>query len=136
MEEGGNLLVETVKGLAEGTVKEIPQASVATELKHAPKIFKEHTRIDWNKPVEEIHNLIRGMSPIPCAYTMLQGKTLKIYSSHTEQTNHNNDFGSFDTDGKTYLRFAAVNGWLYTDELQLEGKKRMTVEEFLRGFRF
>jgi len=135
MEEGGKLLVETVKGLAEGMVKEIPQASVATELKHAPKIFKEHTLIDWNKPVEDINNLIRGMSPVPGAFTSLQGKTLKIYSSHTEIINHNKELGSFETDGKTYLRFAASNGWLYADELQLEGKKRMTCEEFLRGFR-
>jgi methionyl-tRNA formyltransferase len=135
MEEGGKLLVETVKGLAEGTVKETPQALVATELKHAPKIFKEHTLIDWNKPVEDIHNLIRGMSPIPAAYTILEGKTLKIYISHAEITNHNNELGSFDTDSKTYLRFAASNGWVYADELQLEGKKRMPTEEFLRGFR-
>lgn len=142
MEAGGKLLVETIKGLAAGTIKEIPQASVAGELKHAPKIFKEHTLIDWNKPAEQIHNLIRGMSPIPCAYTMLQGKTLKIYASHYSlggPINHTNTHkvsaGEFETDGKNYLRFATPDGWLYADELQLEGKKRMPVAEFLRGFR-
>jgi methionyl-tRNA formyltransferase len=136
MLEGGKLLVETVKGLAEGTIKETPQISIATEqLKHAPKIFKEDTIIDWRRPVESIQNLVRGMSPVPGAYTMLQGKTLKIYASHTELTAHKTENGRYDTDGKKYLRFAASDGWLYVDELQLEGKKRMGAEEFLRGFR-
>lgn len=136
MLEGGKLLVETVKGLAEGTIKEKPQISIATEqLKHAPKIFKEDTIIDWRRPVESIQNLVRGMSPVPGAYTMLQGKTLKIYASHTELIAHQTENGRYDTDGKKYLRFAATDGWLYVDELQLEGKKRMGVEEFLRGFR-
>jgi methionyl-tRNA formyltransferase len=136
MMEGGQLLVKTVKGLAEGTLKEIPQASVATtELKHAPKIFKEHSLIDWRCPVESIHNLIRGLSPVPGAYTILQGKTLKIYASHFEHTKPGTETGVFDTDSKTYLRFAAIDGWLYVDELQQEGKKRMSVADFLRGFR-
>lgn len=135
MLEGGKLLVATVKGLAENTIKELPQADVATTIKHAPKIFKEHTLIDWSKGVVNIHNLIRGMSPVPAAYTTLQGKVLKIYESHYEQTPHDKESGSYDTDGKTYLRFAATDGWLYVDELQIEGKKRMPVTDFLRGFR-
>lgn len=135
MKEGGKLLVETVKGLAAGTIKEIPQESVATNIKHAPKIFKEHTLINWNNNVVSIHNLIRGMSPIPAAYTTLQDKVLKIYTSHYEQVAHGKETGSYDTDGKTYLRFAASDGWLYIDELQIEGKKRMVVADFLRGFR-
>lgn len=135
MAEGGKLLVETIVGLAEGTVKEIPQESIAGDIKHAPKIFKEHTLIDWNKPVTQIHNLIRGMSPVPCAYTMLQNKTLKIFVSHTEKSAHQKQAGSFETDGKNYLRFAGIDGWLYADEVQLEGKKRMPAAEFLRGFR-
>ncbi|MBS1774331.1 MAG: methionyl-tRNA formyltransferase [Bacteroidetes bacterium] len=136
MIEGGKLLVETVKGLAAGTLKEVPQADIATEnLRHAPKIFKEDTKIDWSKPAEQVHNLIRGMSPIPAAYTTLQDKTLKIYVSHFSTEEHHKPIGSYDTDGKTYLRFAAADGWLFVDELQLEGKKRMKTEEFLRGFR-
>ena len=66
---------------------------------------------------------------------MLQEKVLKIYTSHYELTATNKETGSFDTDGKTYLRFAAADGWLYVDELQIEGKKRMPVADFLRGFR-
>lgn len=136
MQEGGKLLVTTVQGFADGTLKELPQSDVKeSELKHAPKIFKEHTLIDWNKSVVAVHNLIRGLSPIPAAYTSLQGKTLKIYQSHYELASHGKEPGSYDTDGKTYLRFAAPEGWLYADELQLEGKKRMATAEFLRGFR-
>lgn len=136
MKMGGELLVETVKGLAEGTINEIPQQSVAsTELKHAPKIFKETTLIDWSKSVAEIHNLVRGLSPYPAAYTMHNGKFLKIYASHAESTAHGKEPGTLDTDNKTYLRFATKDGWLYLDELQQEGKKRMDVTSFLRGFR-
>ncbi|WP_276134877.1 methionyl-tRNA formyltransferase [Polluticoccus soli] len=136
MKMGGELLVETVKGLAEGTINEIPQQSVASSaLKHAPKIFKETTLIDWDKPVLDIHNLVRGLSPYPVAYTMHNGKFLKIYISHAEAATHGKEPGTLDTDAKTYLRFAAKDGWLYLDELQQEGKKRMDVTSFLRGFR-
>lgn len=136
MQLGGELLVETVKGFAEGTLTETPQPDAATaQLKHAPKLFKEHMRIDWNKPVIDIHNLIRGLSPYPAAFTMLQNKVLKIYLSHYEVMETNTATGEYDTDGKTYLRFAAADGWLYVDELQQEGKKRMDVTAFLRGFR-
>lgn len=135
MQEGGGLLVETIKGLADGTLKEIPQSSIKGELKHAPKIFKEDTRIDWNKPVQQIHNLVRGMSPYPAAFTMLHNKFLKLYWSHFELEAHGKEPGIYETDGKTYFRFAAVDGWLYVDELQQEGKKRMSAEDFLRGFR-
>lgn len=136
MQAGAELLVETVKGLAEGRLTEIPQADTPVEeLKHAPKIFKEHTKIDWNKPVQEVHNLIRGLSPYPVALTVLQDKVFKIYQSHTEHAAHGKAPGSYDTDGKTYLRFAAADGWLYADEVQQEGKKRMDIASFLRGFR-
>jgi methionyl-tRNA formyltransferase len=136
MEEGGKLLVATVKGLAEGTLHGIPQDSVAeAALKHATKIFKEDTLINWTKTAKEIHDLVRGMSPIPGAYTMLQGKTFKIYKSHYETAAINAEAGSYNTDGKSYLRFAAADGWLYADEVQAEGKKRMPIGDFLRGFR-
>ncbi len=136
MQAGAELLVETVKGLAAGKLEEIPQASIPREeLKHAPKIFKEDTRIDWNKPVQEVHNLIRGLSPYPVAFTVLQDKVFKIYTSHTEPAAHTIVPGTYDTDGKTYLRFAASDGWLYADEVQQEGKKRMDIASFLRGFR-
>lgn len=136
MQAGAELLVDTVKGLAAGTLKETPQADIpAGNLKSAPKIFKEDSKIDWTKPGAEVHNLIRGLSPYPAAYTLLQDKVFKIYSSHVSHEPHGSAPGSYDTDGKTYLRFAAADGWVYADEVQQEGKKRMDIIAFLRGFR-
>lgn len=136
MQAGAALLVTTVEGLAAGTLEEIPQKDVAeNELKIAPKIFKDHTRIDWSRPIVAIQNLIRGMSPYPVALTVLQGKVFKIYQSHIEEATHGKELGSYDTDGKTYLRFAAADGWVYADEVQMEGKKRMDIVAFLSGFR-
>lgn len=133
---GGELLVKTVRGLADGTIQEMQQDNIAAEsLKHAPKIFKEHTHIEWNKPAREIHNLVRGLSPVPAAYTELGDKTAKIYKTHFEAALPSIAVGAYDTDSKTYLRFAASDGWLYIDELQQEGKKRMDIVSFLRGFR-
>ncbi|MBS1584280.1 MAG: methionyl-tRNA formyltransferase [Bacteroidetes bacterium] len=133
---GGQLLVKTVKGLAEGTIQEMQQDNIpAYSLKHAPKIFKEHTHIDCNKSAREIHNLVRGLSPIPAAYTELGDKTAKIFKTHYTNEQPNIAPGTYDTDSKTYLRFAAIDGWLYIDELQQEGKKRMDIVAFLRGFR-
>jgi methionyl-tRNA formyltransferase len=142
---GAQLLVKTIQGLAEGTLKETPQSAIVHRassianndslLKHAPKIFTETCKIDWNKPVSEIHNLIRGVSPYPGAFTSMDNKMLKIYTSKKEVTTPSIPAGTFTTDGKTYLRFAAPDGYIYVLELQLEGKKRMMVEDFLRGYR-
>lgn len=85
--------------------------------------------------MESIHNHIRGLSPYPAAYTELQGKVCKIYESHYEYADTGKEQGEYDTDGKAYLRFAGRDGWLYADEIQLQGKKRMKVADFLRGFR-
>lgn len=135
MQAGAQLLVKTVNGLANDSIKEISQASLTTELKHAPKIFKEDCRINWEQDVATIHNLIRGLAPYPASFTTLKDKQLKIYQSHTELAHTDLPIGSYDTDHKNYLRFVAKDGWLYVDELQMEGKKRMNVTEFLKGFR-
>jgi methionyl-tRNA formyltransferase len=136
MEAGAALLVKTVQKLADGSISEQPQQSLGMdELKHAPKLFKEHMLINWTKPVQEIMNLIRGLSPYPAAFTRFQGKVLKIYEARTETADIPKEAGSYDTDGKAFLRFAAANGWIYVDELQQEGKKRMQTADFLRGFR-
>lgn len=136
MQLGGELLVETVQGLSTGSIQEQPQSAVATEeLKHAPKIFKEHTTIDWEQTAAAIHNLVRGLSPYPAALTKLDDKVLKLYQVHSVGLAHGLPVGSVDSDGKTYLRFAAADGWVYIEELQLEGKKRMDITSFLRGYR-
>ncbi|MCW3121638.1 MAG: methionyl-tRNA formyltransferase, partial [Flavipsychrobacter sp.] len=136
MKAGAELLVKTVKGLAEGSIPEVPQQVVSEEKRRsAPKIFKETLQIDWNKTAHEIDNFVRGMSPYPAAFTMLGDKSIKIFSSDYREEQHTATPGSYDTDHATYLRFAAKDGWLYIDELQQEGKKRMNVVDFLRGFR-
>lgn len=135
MAEGAALLVETVKGLASGTIREMPQDQIPGELRHAPKIFKEDMRIDWSRPAQMIHNQVRGLSPYPSAFTELAGKQIKVYQVHIEAAVTGKSPGSFETDHKEWLRFAAADGWVYIDELQQEGKKRMNITAFLRGFR-
>jgi methionyl-tRNA formyltransferase len=136
---GANLLVKTVQGLAEGSLQEHAQPSViglpSSDLKHAPKIFTETCKVNWNKSVDDIHNLIRGLSPFPTAFTHLDNKMLKIFRSQKEESNTSVVPGSYESDGKNYLRFAAVNGYIYLKEIQLEGKKKMLIEDFLRGYR-
>lgn len=138
-EIGAELLIETVKGLADGLLKEQPQTLnlKPQTLLHAPKIFTETCKIDFTKTVDEVHNLIRGLSPFPGAFTELNGKMLKIFKSKKEASS-NSSMGSvaYETDSKTFLKFACSNGYIHIIELQLEGKKKMGVEEFLRGYRF
>lgn len=158
-EIGAQLLLKTIKGLADGTLKEKPQSTIVngeksiesfqtpgthspltthhSPLKHAPKIFTETCRIDFSKTTEEVHNLIRGLSPFPGAFTALNGKMLKIYKSEkiNDQAESSKP-GQYETDNKTFLRFACADGFIAVKELQLEGKKKMSVEEFLRGYRF
>lgn len=137
MNKGAGLLVKTVKGIESGKYNEHPQAQLAEgmELRAAPKIFKEDCLIDWEQPARVIYNRIRGLSPVPTAYTVLNGKTLKIYRSEVIDGNPAVAPGEYVTDGKTYLRFAAADGFVGVSEIQLEGKKRMGIEEFLRGVR-
>lgn len=138
-EIGAQLLVRTVQGLAEGFLQEVPQSEISnqqSEIRHAPKIFTETCRIDWTKEVATIHNQIRGLSPFPGAFSQLEGKTLKIYQSTKEEGNVMETPGTVVTDKKTFLKFTCTDGYLNIKELQLEGKKRMLTEDFLRGYRF
>jgi methionyl-tRNA formyltransferase len=136
---GADLLVETVKGLAAGSLQKIDQSSVVSreslELKHAPKIFTETCQVHWNETCDKIHNLIRGLSPFPGALTTLDEKILKVYRSKKEKTAHNYTPGKIFSDGKTFLKFVCIDGYIYILDLQMEGKKRMLVEDFLRGYR-
>lgn len=134
MNVGADLLVRTVKAIASGDYKEQPQPE-SGELKHAPKIFKEDCLIDWNQPAIKIYNLIRGLSPYPTAFTKLNGKVLKIFKAELEDKEPGISAGAFLSDGKTYLKFAAKDGFIRLIDLQYEGKKRMLIDEFLRGMR-
>jgi len=132
---GARLLVRTIAGLTAGTLTATPQEN-PPNLRHAPKIFTETCRIDWTAPTPTIYNLIRGLSPFPAAFTELDGKLLKIFRAEKDPTPPTLPPGQPDTDQKSYLRFAATDGYIRVTELQLEGKKRMRIEDFLRGWRF
>jgi methionyl-tRNA formyltransferase len=139
---GARLLVKTIQGIAEDSLEEKPQGFIDKEnnepivLRHAPKIFTETCRINFNQPVANVHNLVRGLSPFPGAFTMLNHKTLKIYRTEKIQKIHDQTPGSYETDGKSFFQFACTDGFLLVKELQLEGKKKMGVVDFLRGYRF
>jgi methionyl-tRNA formyltransferase len=135
MEAGADLLLQTIAELIKGSLKEIPQSHQKDILHQAPKIFTEICQINWEKSIDDTYNLIRGLSPYPAAFTFLKEKKLKIFKSEKEMGNPHEKPGEFITDNKTFLKFACTNGYLYTKELQLEGKKKMTVEEFLKGWR-
>jgi len=137
MAVGARLLIKTVDAIKNDTYQEIPQEKITsdTELKHAPKIFKEDCKITWDKPLQEVYNFIRGLSPYPAAFTDFQGKILKIFNCVPLEEVANESPGSLVSDGKHYLRFATKNGYIDVKEVQLEGKKRMSVDEFLRGVR-
>lgn len=134
---GAELLLETVEGLIAGKIHEQPQ-EVSREIlqaTHAPKLFTETCRIDWSKSVDEIYNLVRGLSPFPGAFTELNGRIFKIYRAEKYDTLNAGLPGELETDNKTYLRFACADGYIYAKEIQAEGKRKMLIEEFLRGFR-
>lgn len=134
---GSGLLVRTVKAIAAGKITPIPQDRLAADetLKHAPKLSKEDGRIDWQRSVDEVYNLIRGLSPYPTAYTELDGQTLKIFKASKEKTAVNLPVGTYHTDGTSFLKFTCPDGYIAIHELQLAGKKRMDIQAFLRGYR-
>ncbi|MBC7937907.1 MAG: methionyl-tRNA formyltransferase [Rhizobacter sp.] len=134
---GAAVLLATVKGLADGSMEEKPQTiNSGQQIKHAPKIFTETCQLNFNKTTEEVYNLIRGLSPYPAAFTFLNDKKLKIYKAEKLTKIPTHAAATFDTDGKTFLQFACIDGYITILDLQLEGKKRMAVEDFLRGYRF
>jgi methionyl-tRNA formyltransferase len=139
MNTGAKLLLKTINGLANGKIKEIVQSSSKGSgdetLQHAPKIFTQTCEIDWKNNTDKIHNLIRGLSPYPAAFTFLQEKKLKIFSAEKEINNAKNNPGEIFTDNKTFLRFSTNDGFISLKEIQLEGKKKMSIEDFLRGWR-
>jgi methionyl-tRNA formyltransferase len=143
MLKGADLLLQSIQKIAHGNMQLIQQDTLhdkSTEPKHAPKIFKDDCHIHWNADAALIHNLIRGLSPYPGAWTELhseKGNTnVKILKASYEQETHNNPPGRIITDNKTFLKVACSNGYIYIYELQAAGKKRLSVTEFLKGFSF
>lgn len=139
---GGRVVTETVDAILAGTAASIPQEQMAASgsLRPAPKIFKDTCRIDWSRPVKQVYDFVRGLSPYPAAWTELhqpgqEPVVLKVFETEKLPGHHDQPVGAVMTDGKTYLRVAAADGWVGIRSLQLPGKKRLHVDELLRGFR-
>ena len=153
MKAGAKLLVKTTDAIFSGNVHPIDQASLlqastphssllqaSTPLKSAPKIFKEDCRIDWRKNSRDIYNMVRGLNPVPTAWTTLvspEGENLqfKIYRCTIYSVRQGMLPGTIETDGKNYIHVKTGDGVLALEDVQLAGKRRMKVDEFLRGFR-
>jgi methionyl-tRNA formyltransferase len=142
MRTGAKLVVETVDALAEGNYKAVAQSEIMDEaaIKHAPKIFKEDCKVDWSQDVEFVRNLIRGLSPYPTAWSTLvhkdsgKGIPTKLFFAMQVEDKSDAESGTIESDGKTFIKVACGNGWLQLTDLQIAGKKRMKITDFLRGF--
>ena len=136
MHIGAKALVNAIDTIADGSALAVEQNELmpaSEEVPKAPKIFKEDCRIDWSQNVVQVHNHVRGLSPYPAAWTELEGKIFKIFKGTPVFGKLQSD--PFETDGKTFLNFRCADGAYSAQTIQPEGKKRMEVEEFLRGWR-
>ncbi len=131
--EGANLLVRAIDQVSSGTASRTPQDS--SRVTFAPRLTKETGRINWGESSTNIVNLIRGLSPAPAAYTFLEGEALKIFVAEPKPGKKEEVPGKIDAESSKGLSVAAVDGYVILKEVQLAGKKRMTVNEFLRGYR-
>lgn len=143
MIQGGELILQTVKKIEQGDIILTEQNKLLAnqEAKHAPKIFKDTCKINWNDTLENIYNLIRGLSPYPCAWTDLHTKdnkqiAFKIYQAKQEEARHNLSVGQLKTDNKTFLKIYTKVGFIDVTEIQMAGKKKLLITEFLKGFSF
>ncbi len=140
---GAKLVVETAHSLFAGTIRPIDQSKFisANELKPAPKLFKDSTRICWSDSAQVVHNFIRGLSPYPAAWTEVIGSddkvtSAKILRAKVADTNDSIEpVGSTKTDGKSYLRVKCGSGHIDILQIQLSGKKALPIDDFLKGFR-
>ena len=137
MHLSGELVIKTVDSIIDGTFKTTPQsewgANAEDALVPAPKIFHDTCKIDWNQPTKKVYDFVRGLSPYPAAWTTFNDKSVKIFETEKELAAHTLTPGTIDTDGKSYLKVATTDGYINIKVLQLEGKKRMPVADFLRG---
>lgn len=135
MELGAKSLVKTLKMIEEGNYTAIDQDELIEKegKSHAPKLFKENTRIDWNKPAKEVHNFVRGLNPFPCAWTTLDDKMFKIHLGSLSSEKTDRQPGSIRVENKC-IYIACSDEWYQLEEVQLQGKKRMSAKDFLNGF--
>jgi methionyl-tRNA formyltransferase len=131
MNKGARLVLKTVQAIANKKYTSTPQQE--TSAKHAPKIFKETCEIRWDQKTSAVVNFVRGLNPYPSAWTTINGKFFKVHKVSGTSSNGDMRPGEYTTDSKKYLHFRTSDGWISIDELQPEGKKKMTIEEFFRG---
>ncbi len=140
MYSGADLVVQTVDRIISGNIEASPQKIInENELKAAPKIFKEDCKINWNSEGASIYNKIRGLSPYPAAWSEFINEkekviSFKIFDSEYEKLYHTIKIGTIFTDKKTELKIAVKNGYIQIKEIQIAGKKRMKIGDFLRGY--
>ena len=136
-QKGASLVLKTVQAIERQEYPQTPQQAEPTT-RLAPKIFKEDCQINWNQPVRSVQNFVRGLSPYPTAWTLVNGKVCKVYRTRIVVDAAVDDLpvGQFATDNKTFLHFRAEDGWLAIEELQVEGRKRLNIGAFLRGNAF
>ncbi len=143
MKTGASLVVKTVRAISTGDYKPVDQSTLLTkgEIKKAPKIFKEDCKINWSGKITDLYNFIRGLSPYPAAWTEFISEsgnilTVKIFESGINITEHNYPAGKIESDGRSYLRIAVDGGYLNITKLQIAGKNKLGIEEFLKGFKY
>ncbi|HET9571773.1 MAG TPA: methionyl-tRNA formyltransferase [Bacteroidales bacterium] len=134
---GAQVVCQTVDALLAGTVQPIPQP--AGEVKLAPKLFKDNTRIVWTRSSAELHDFIRGLSPFPTAWTEMLGKNgsvtgVKVFEAGAEKAEHSLKPGTLVVEGKSALKVAVPDGFIRLLRFQLAGRKALNSDEFLRGF--
>lgn len=132
MLKGAELVLKTVQAIQKGDYTLQPQDE--SLVSKAPKIFHETCQIDFNQPTQKVHNFIRGLSPYPTAWTMLDGKKLKVFRAKRLLESHSLPTGKFVTDNKKYLRITTIDGFIELLQIQLQGRKRMDVKSFLNGY--
>ncbi len=140
MAMGSLTVIKTMEKIATGNVTTTPQVETPT-LKPAPKLFKENCKLDFNDTAENVRNKVRGLSPYPAAWmdlTLADGTstTMKVFAaSHAYDPCETAMAGTIKTDGKNFLLVRCADGWLRLDDMQLAGKKRMTVKDLLNGIK-
>ena len=134
MQLGADVTTQTLNEILSGTLKEQAQ-QLTPELKKAPKLFNENTQLNFNQEAHRINDFVRGLNPYPVAHMQLNGLRLRVYDVEIELSNHNMAAGELISDSKNYLKVSCTNGYIHLKDVQLQGKKRMPIEEFLRGYR-
>jgi methionyl-tRNA formyltransferase len=133
-EIGADLVIKTIQSIQKKEYK--PLAQDESQVIHAPKIFSEDCKIEFDQTTQKVHDFIRGLSPIPTAWTIVNGQKLKILKAEKSIEPHHFDVGEFITDNRSYLKISTNDGYIKVLELQLEGKKKMDTKSFLNGYKF